>query len=70
MRATVNVACMTKKPRKTPDPTIAFRVPPALLEEIDRRAEQDRRRRSDYLRVLLEDVLLRGDAPPGDRAAG
>jgi len=47
------------KPRgKAPDPTVAFRVPRRLLDEIDRRAKEARRRRSDYLRVLLEDVLL------------
>lgn len=37
--------------------TVAFRVPRRVLEEIERRARADRRTRSDWLRLHLEETL-------------
>ena len=36
---------------------VSVRLPAALLEEIDRLAEQERRTRGNVIRLLLEDAL-------------
>jgi metal-responsive CopG/Arc/MetJ family transcriptional regulator len=51
---------MEKKPKKEQDSGsvgVSVRLPMALLADIDRLAEQERRTRGNMLRILLEDAL-------------
>jgi metal-responsive CopG/Arc/MetJ family transcriptional regulator len=50
---------MTPQPkgRKAMSKTLGVRLPDALLRELEAAAEEDRRKVSDLVRVLLEDAL-------------
>jgi metal-responsive CopG/Arc/MetJ family transcriptional regulator len=45
------------KPKEDETVGISVRVPRALVEEIDRVAEDERRTRGNVVRMLLEDAL-------------
>ena len=47
----------TPKASKSGKAALNFRVPIELLELIDRHAAEARRKRSDFLRILIEDAL-------------
>ncbi len=46
---------------------VTVRMPEDLLERLDRRAERQRRKRSDVIRLAVERWLDEGDGESGDR---
>jgi metal-responsive CopG/Arc/MetJ family transcriptional regulator len=48
---------MAKNKQEPESVGVSVRLPVALLEEIDRLAEEERRTRGNVIRLLLEDAL-------------
>ena len=48
---------MSKRPKEQGSIGVSVRLPAALLAEVDRLAEEERRTRGNMLRILLEDAL-------------
>lgn len=49
--------------------TLGVRLPDALLRELEQAAEADRRKVSDFVRVLIEDALKARKTTKGARNA-
>lgn len=47
---------------------LGVRLPDALLAELNKAAEEERRKVSDFVRVLLEDALAARKAAKGGRS--
>lgn len=48
---------MKSKPKSNESPKLILRVPPEVLEDLKARAAADRRKLSDYVRLILIDHL-------------